>query len=653
MLRSSRRQGLPPQLPGRVILEGMRANANARTRKHANVWMLEISLAFVIIMIATHHQFQHGFFGHPRYLASHVAVDARSLALGRMCLGCLVIIDVVQSRWQLRRLFLTDQGLWPRRLVLRGSDPQVQFGDFSFFMGVGESFWASAFLLLAVFAGTCTVLGVWTQASMFACWLYMYSLTYRGSGMQQAGDTLLRLLLFWSIFLPCGKRFSIDSLLVHDVSNHGTNDANKVVSLASTAVLVQLSMLYAFPAAFKTFASWKEGSAIELVLRNFAFSRKGIVTDTLLSNKSLTIGLTFVTPLVEHSAPLLLLFSPLRTYGVVIFVGFHLGLGVTMRLGMFPFVCIAGWMMVLPNTWWGDSESIVMNVDMVEKVIESGWMAVTLSTMSIFMKIVSYTVQWMALWLSVACNINTLPIREKKDKMGVVKVDGNESKLPEKMLLAASNNNEEILTAVSFTSVVTRIVLLGRFHLSEIFVMDDLRYTWARRLGVHQQWFLFDNPVKRSSWYRIIGTNLNGTQFDLHQMMLQCMATTSGSSWSLPSSYDSETLIYRPVKDSNVDHMSWENLYGSHRWRKFFQRLTDQRKRFAEFQTPYVKSLDVMWHECGLLDKYGPLKKVSCWGCWISLQSIGQELQEDNAILRRCAWQVVLAKEKSDKAKTK
>ena len=107
------------------------------------------------------------------------------------------------------------------------------------------------------------------------------------------------------------------------------------------------------------------------------------------------------------------------------------------------------------------------------------------------------------------------------------------------------------------------------------------------------------------------------------------------------------------MKEANVDHMSWENLYGSHRWRKFFQRLTDQRKRFAEFQTPYVKSLDVMWHECGLLDKYGPLKKVSCWGCWISLQSIGQELQEDNAILRRCAWQVVLAKEKSDKAKTK
>jgi hypothetical protein len=338
--------------------------------------------------------------------------------------------------------------------------------------------------------------------------------------------------------------------------------------------------------------------------------------------------------------------------------------------------------MVMPDTWW-DSGGGIKNCGAARKKAEFSWV---LFCAGWLVSLLSWSVQCAALWLSVACNVNTLPAQENKDKVGDevgdevrvevgvevgVEVEGkkidsegeHEESVTKSSKKTSLDGNEGILTFA--TSVATRA--LQALNSSEMFAMDDLKYAWARRLGVHQQWFLFDNPVKRSSWFRIIGTDLKGKQYDLHQMMLQCLATTSGSSWLLPSSFDSETLIYRPVEEEDVsgDCMSWEQLYGSHRWRKFFQRLTDQRKRFASFQAPYVEGLDSMWQESGLSRKYSPLNKISCWGCWISLQSIGQELEQESSesetnskcktscmvISRRCAWQVVLVKQKSDKTK--
>jgi hypothetical protein len=33
-------------------------------------------------------------------------------------------------------------------------------------------------------------------------------------------------------------------------------------------------------------------------------------------------------------------------------MGFHTGLGVTLRLGLFPLICITGWLLLLPPLAW-------------------------------------------------------------------------------------------------------------------------------------------------------------------------------------------------------------------------------------------------------------------------------------------------------------
>ena len=121
---------------------------------------------------------------------------------------------------------------------------------------------------------------------------------------------------------------------------NNTSRDHEILSLASFAVLVQMSMLYVFPAAFKASLPWKNGDAIKLVLTNYAFAQNSFVTNILLSNVLYMKGLTYITPIVEHSAPIMLLFVPFRLLGVVIFSCFHTGLAMTMRLGLFPFVSI-------------------------------------------------------------------------------------------------------------------------------------------------------------------------------------------------------------------------------------------------------------------------------------------------------------------------
>ena len=48
---------------------------------------------------------------------------------------------------------------------------------------------------------------------VFILWCHTRGFAFRNSGVQQAGDTLHRLLLFWMMFLPSNEHFSIDSYI--------------------------------------------------------------------------------------------------------------------------------------------------------------------------------------------------------------------------------------------------------------------------------------------------------------------------------------------------------------------------------------------------------------------------------------------------------
>jgi len=100
---------------------------------------------------------------------------------------------------------------------------------------------------------------------------------------------------------------------------------------------------------------WRNGEAVyyALMLDNF----RTLWGDFLLNHPLLMKVLSLITYyLVEGALPILLAFFGFwwrfRILIIVIMCGFHLSLSVFMHLGLFPWICIAGWLAFLPSEFW-------------------------------------------------------------------------------------------------------------------------------------------------------------------------------------------------------------------------------------------------------------------------------------------------------------
>lgn len=85
-----------------------------------------------------------------------------------------------------------------------------------------------------------------------ASWALCLSLWARNPAICGYADTLLRMLLFWSMFLPLGARASLDAR-----RRGGPRDAGPVVSLAGAAMMLQVAFVYFFTAMQRTGSDWR------------------------------------------------------------------------------------------------------------------------------------------------------------------------------------------------------------------------------------------------------------------------------------------------------------------------------------------------------------------------------------------------------------
>ena len=134
--------------------------------------------------------------------------DTRSLAVARIALGLLVVLDVC-GRLVDYDTFYTEGGVLNRMKTLELYHRKEYV---SLFMASGADWWAGFCFAIEGIAGLCYMLGYRTRLTGWIAWFMMIGCHARFSQVLQAGDLLLRLLLFWSFFLPMGARFSIDSM---------------------------------------------------------------------------------------------------------------------------------------------------------------------------------------------------------------------------------------------------------------------------------------------------------------------------------------------------------------------------------------------------------------------------------------------------------
>ena len=139
------------------------------------------------------------------------SVDLRGLALFRIALGLILIADLLIRAPDLI-LWLSDDGLTPREWIIQWNNEW----RFSLYFIHGHWLWAVLLNCVAALSAVALILGYRTRLSTLASFVLLGSLHFRAPMLLQGGDILLVAMLFWSIFLPMGARYSIDATLVRD-----------------------------------------------------------------------------------------------------------------------------------------------------------------------------------------------------------------------------------------------------------------------------------------------------------------------------------------------------------------------------------------------------------------------------------------------------
>ncbi|WP_435094572.1 HTTM domain-containing protein [Halorubrum sp. N11] len=294
--------------------------------------------------------------------AARVGIDLRALAAFRIGLGALLLADLVR-RSRSVTAFYTDDGVLPRRAF---------FSDYaashSLHALVGEP-WAVALLFGVAGAFALALLvGYRTRLVTVVSWLLLLSLHARNPMVLNAGDSLLRMLLFWSVFLPLGARWSVDAVRRADArtgTEAGVGSATPgpggpaVATVATMALLLQMLLMYLTNAVHKRGGDlWMSGEAVVYVMQADHFTY--LLGNHIAEFSGLLRAFTVLWLVLLFASPLLLLLTGIPRAAVAsLFVGMHLGMLVTMPIGLFPVVVIVGFIPFFQTPVWDAAEGAV------------------------------------------------------------------------------------------------------------------------------------------------------------------------------------------------------------------------------------------------------------------------------------------------------
>jgi hypothetical protein len=261
-----------------------------------------------------------------------VTFDFRSLAVFRIALSLLVLCQSV---------FLSR--------------------DFAAFYQAGGVFpshaWSELLLRVLIFGvlplfAVSLAIGFVTWLSTLICFVGIVTVQDANPQILQGGDVLLRLLLFWLLFLPLGRIWSLDArwMKAKGLTFPWTT------GLATWALTLQICFVYWFAALLKSDPLWTQnGNALFYALNIEHFTTPfGLY---LRQFPDLLRVITVATPWFELLSPCLL-FIPFhrdacRLAAITLFMVFHLiGMEALLRIGLFPWVCSAAWLVFIPGSFW-------------------------------------------------------------------------------------------------------------------------------------------------------------------------------------------------------------------------------------------------------------------------------------------------------------
>lgn len=265
------------------------------------------------------------------------------------------------------RAFYTDEGVFPNKVYnlvcstigacdfdFNGSEIET-YMDHSLHLMSGNYGVQCLLFGLTIWIGTLATIKP-KSGRLLAAYIMVSSMHRRNHWINNKGDETLRAMLLWSALLSLEME---QKLVEGENVKQSTRHNVPLVSTAGVGYLLQVSILYWFSAMYKYADreqnAWRDGSAMRQALSMVLYRT---FTGNMILSLPPLVGelLTHISGLLECVGPFLL-FSPFQTevsrsIGVTLFIAFHIGIGTTMRLGMFPLYSCLVFTPFVPYTWW-------------------------------------------------------------------------------------------------------------------------------------------------------------------------------------------------------------------------------------------------------------------------------------------------------------
>jgi glutathione peroxidase len=279
-------------------------------------------------------------------------IDRRATAMFRIGLGAMLIADLVKRSLALEAHY-TDAGVLPRAMLGQYvPDPLI----FRAYLWSGEWIAQVCMFWLAGLCALCVSLGLFTRLATALSLFMLVSLQVRNPLVCHTGDLLLTTVTLWSVFLPLGSYFSLDRLRKPSMPMA----PRQVATVGTAGYLVQIAIFYLGAGLLKHREEvWTSGRAVSVFLSFDSYTTP--IGAALADMEGLARFVTYFTLVMEIGGPILL-FCPfftriVRTVMVVLFVGFHLGIQLTVHIGIFEILSIIAVSAFLPGWAFDQLES--------------------------------------------------------------------------------------------------------------------------------------------------------------------------------------------------------------------------------------------------------------------------------------------------------
>lgn len=295
-----------------------------------------------------------------------LSVDSRTLGLFRIGYGLLLLSNLYDrvGGGNLVSMYSND-GMLPNHYELF-RPPQPDIWGFLFgFSTPNEVRFFVAFIFIVYLLYT---LGLFTRLMQVLALICLESLNWRMQLVQHGGAITTNLLAVWTVFLPLGQRFSLDSL-IRSLRTHPSADAKSLgerawraglperfVGLGYFAVCLQWATIYVFNVLHKSGTTWHDGSAVHYVLWQNRVATHLAALVRMHEPFWLSPAMTWGTLVMEAALPLLILTPVFQTWPRRIAVLFiwtlHGSIALLCTLGPFSYsmMCFA-LLLVTKDDW--------------------------------------------------------------------------------------------------------------------------------------------------------------------------------------------------------------------------------------------------------------------------------------------------------------